>query len=192
MNSVHAQLGYAFHVCLNANKGVMVEAWQEIIIEEAVVPAKPLLGLEVPLVPAHAVHLGAALLDTDPFLIASLDKPAYQPGETLRVRCRVNPRSGDDDSFTAFLRLYEDVDVTVAPSKRSEGSRLLYEKRFQIAASAEPFELALELAAGPGGAPAIARSFRSSFVERKHRLAVEVFPPSGKREAKSDMALVIL
>ncbi|KAJ8530400.1 hypothetical protein ON010_g14513 [Phytophthora cinnamomi] len=192
MNSVHAQLGYVFQACLNANQGVVVEAQQEIILQEAVLPARPLMGLDVVPAPVHVVQPGVAPQDNDPFLSTSLDKPAYRSGDTLRVQCRVNSRSGGGEAFSAFLRLYEDINLTVAPSKRSEGSRLLYERRFPIAAGAASFDLALELAAGPQITPSLERSFCSSFVERRHRLAVECVPLGSNSVTKSEMAIVIL
>ncbi|EGZ20243.1 hypothetical protein PHYSODRAFT_345424 [Phytophthora sojae] len=195
MNGVHAQLGYVFHVYLNANQGVVVEAQQEIILQEAVLPARPLLGLEVAPAPAlvHAAQPGVSPQGNDPFISASLEKPAFRAAETVRVRCRVNSRSGGGgESFAAFLRLYEDINITVAPSKRSEGSRLLCERRFQVKAGAAPFELAMELAVGPEGAPSLERTFSSSFVERRHRLAVECIPPGSNSAVKSELGLVIL
>ncbi|KAG6615420.1 Arrestin domain-containing protein A [Phytophthora cinnamomi] len=172
--------------------GVVVEAQQEIILQEAVLPARPLMGLDVVPAPVHVVQPGVAPQDNDPFLSTSLDKPAYRSGDTLRVQCRVNSRSGGGEAFSAFLRLYEDINLTVAPSKRSEGSRLLYERRFPIAAGAASFDLALELAAGPQITPSLERSFCSSFVERRHRLAVECVPLGSNSVTKSEMAIVIL
>ncbi|KAE8904250.1 hypothetical protein PF005_g15076 [Phytophthora fragariae] len=188
MNSVHVQLGYVFHVCLNANEGVVVEALQEIILQEAVLPTRPLMGLEVAPAPALVVQPDLVSQDNVPYLLASLDKPAFRSAETVRVRCRVNSRSGGDESFVAILRLYEDINITVGPSKRSECSRLVCKRRFQVAAGAAPFELALGLAAGSDGEPSLERTFCSSFVERRHHLAVECFPPG----STTDLAIVIL
>lgn len=188
MNSVHAQLGYVFHVCLNANEGVVVEALQEIILQDAVLPTRPLMGFEVAPAPALIAQPDLALQGNVPYLLASLDKPAFRSAETVRVRCRVNSRSGGDESFVAFLRLYEDINITVAPSKRSECSRLVCKRQFQVTAGAAPFELALELAAGTDGKPSLERTFCSSFIECRHRLAVECLPPG----STTDLAIVIL
>ncbi|GMF09758.1 unnamed protein product [Phytophthora lilii] len=191
MNAVHAQLEYVFYVCLTANQGVILEAQQAVVIQVAVLPNQPLMRLEMATPARRTDPVVASQQETNAFLSASLDKTAYRSGEVLRVRCRVNRQSGGRKSFTVFLRLYEDVDVTVAPSKHSEGSRLLCERSFQVAADATAFELALELVAVPG-APPIERMFCSSFVDRRHRLAVESFLPGSNSVAKCEIAVVIL
>ncbi|KAL3659597.1 hypothetical protein V7S43_015274 [Phytophthora oleae] len=179
-NAVHTQLGYVFHVCLNANQGVIVEAQQEIVIQEAVVPSRPLKGLQEA-VPPTATHS----LTPEGGLSSTLDKPAYSPGGSLRVRCCNTSHRPSRNSFTVSLRLFEDVNITVAPSKQGESSRLLCERNFQNAVDATTFELVLEL-------PKAERSFSASFSDRRHRLTVESFTPNSSGVVKIDMALVIL
>ncbi|KAG7383699.1 hypothetical protein PHYPSEUDO_003378 [Phytophthora pseudosyringae] len=192
LNGVHAQLGYVFHVCLNANHGVMVEAQQEVVIEEARVPTRPLIGLEA----AMPALTTPPAVPSEDRLLATLDKAAYRPGDTLRVRCRVlncsTYRCDGRESFTVLLRLFQDVIVAVAPLKQGESSRLLCERSFQVATNATAFELPLELVSGPNGAAPVERSFYSSFVDCRHRLAVEGFMPNSSGVVKTEVAVAIL
>ncbi|POM61775.1 hypothetical protein PHPALM_29163 [Phytophthora palmivora] len=189
MNSVHAQLSYVFHVGLNANQGVILEVEQEIVIQETELASRFLTGFgtAIPMIPVQSVvPLGGRLM-------ATLDKPSYRPGEILRVQCRMDNdiSFGGRDSITVFFRLFEDVSITVASSKRCESSRLLCEQSFQVEIDAPTIELQLELASVPNGTP-VERSYCSSFVGRRHRLAVESFFPSNNDGVTAEMAVVIL
>ncbi|KAK1930087.1 hypothetical protein P3T76_014321 [Phytophthora citrophthora] len=172
-NSVHTQLTYVFHVCLNANQGVLVEAQQEIVMQDAVVPNRSL-----------ETTAAQSTLTPEDRLSTTLDKAAYRPGESLRLLCRNTTYRPSRNALAVTMRLYEDVSITVTPSQQDE-SKLLYERSFQIAAGTTTFELVLEL-------PKVEQSFSSSFVNRRHRLTVESLSPNSNGVAKTDMALVIL
>jgi hypothetical protein len=190
-NGVHARLGYVFLVCLNASQGVLLEAQQEIVIQEAALSTRaPALGFEV-VVPTHGVQLAATSGER---LSATLDRVAYRSRETIRVRCHLpNERSGGGESFTVIVRLFEDMSVAVAPAKQGKCSRLLCERSYQVAAADAPaFELALDLASGPSGGALVERSLCASFVNRRHRLTVESFPPSCNGVVRAELVVVIV